>query len=136
MVDTFFRASLTEAVSDFGGFGGGAFLAGAFFAGALSASGCSHTAAAFTWRPSALARSASALVGTLTIFTGFLAIVFFGGGDFLAAAFGAALAAGLGAALGAALGAGFGGDFLAAALGGGFAARRGGVRIQPVNKSV
>jgi hypothetical protein len=102
IVDTFLRASLTASLA-----GGAAFFGGDFRGcGTFSASGCSNGAAALIARPLDLARSASALVGIFTSFSGFLAIVLAGG-----AALPLPLAAGLATGAGGGGGAAFGGDF-------------------------
>ena len=101
IVDTFLRASLTASLA------GDAFFGGDFRGcGTFSASGCSNGAAALIARPLDLARSASALVGIFTSFSGFLAIVLAGG-----AALPLPLAAGLATGAGGGGGAAFGGDF-------------------------
>ena len=122
IVDTFLRASLTSRSDTFLAVVLFSFLAGAAFfggdlrgCGTFSASGCSNGAAALIARPLDLARSASALVGIFTSFSGFLAIVLAGG-----AALPLALAAGTGAGGGG--GAAFGGDFFGGDFFGGGAA--------------
>jgi hypothetical protein len=113
IVDTFLRASLTASLA-----GGAAFFGGDFRGcGTFSASGCSNGAAALIARPLDLARSASALVGIFTSFSGFLAIVLAGG-----AALPLPLAAGLATGAGGGGGAAFGGDFFGGDFFGGGAA--------------